>query len=198
MSERVRCNNLQEFQAQFKRHMERQIRRTKDALKRTAVDGAGYIKTTAPKAFGELRESAGVYDLPGDNAQIRVSAPHAAAVEQGSMPHTPDMQALIAWVKLRGMQGIRQRRVSISKHGPTTFRQSRRVAQMLREEVVRAKRGSSNSDGQHSPIDAPERVAQKIAAGIKEHGTQPHFFVRKSLPMIEQRLHRHMQRAWKQ
>lgn len=100
------------------------------------------------------------------------------------MPHKPDFEALVAWVKLRGLQGLtpggRLRTRFKKLDGPTTPRQARRVANMFRRLETRGKRGV----GRHSQVDDPETVARAIAQGIEKHGTRPHWFVRDALPEI--------------
>lgn len=128
------------------------------------------IRKRVPVAFGELRDS--VHSDLSNGIKTVADAPHAAAVEVGSAPHTPDIAALIEWVKLRGYQGIRPAR----RAGPTTQKQAKRVAALLKREVV---------NNTFSPIDAAEKVAMAIAKGIEKHGTKPHWFVRESLADVE-------------
>lgn len=156
--------------------------RNEEAVLRTAEDGVDIIRLRSPKAFGDLRDSVHATESPIRNV---IDAPHAGAVEVGSAPHKPDIDALTEWVKLRGMQGLRRLR-SARLHGSTTASQALRVKDMLAQEVA--------PDGS-SPIDAPRLVAERIAKGIEKHGTEPHWFVRDSLPAIAMRLARHLRKA---
>lgn len=148
-----------------------------DALGATAEGAVHPIRGRVPVAFGELRESVQAADI--FHAPKTISdAPHAGAVEVGSRPHTPDFEALVRWVKLRGMQGISNTSGHRPNHldsGPTTASQALRVAEMIKSHEV---------GGSHLPVDAAEQVARAIAKGIEEHGTPPHWFVRSSLPEI--------------
>lgn len=153
------------------------------AIQDTAVRAVRPIRERAPKAFGELRESVMPMDI-GSNPTTGVYAPHAGAVEIGSPPHIPDWDELLAWVKLRGLQGLtrggRLRRRFSRSEGPTTPRQARSIARQLKSMEVRGRRGV----GRHLPIVAPETVARNISRAIQKNGTPPHHFVRDSLQDI--------------
>lgn len=154
--------------------------RVDGAVKQTAQDATAPIKRRAPKAFGDLQGS-----VHATTNKTVVDAPHAAAVEIGSRPHTPDFEAILAWVKLRGMQALSPRRPG---EGRTTARQAARVGALLKAEVR----------NQASPIEAPENVARNIVKGIQAHGTRPHWFVRESLTDIRLILDRLVRQAVKQ
>lgn len=149
------------------------------------------IRKRVPVAFGELRESVqGYSEGTSGNPVTSVDAPHAAAVEIGSSPHTPNFERLLAWVKLRGMQGISGNRGRTPKalqmrfgtgEGPSTGRQVRRVRALFKQLEVRGRRGI----GRHSPVNAAEQVAKAISKGIEKRGTRPYWFVRSSLPEIQ-------------
>lgn len=160
------------------------------AIANTAVEAVKPIRRRAPKAFGELRDS--VHSIRHGGPRTVVDAPHAAAVEIGSAPHNPNFEELLAWVKLRGMQGNRFTARQLARRGPTTLEQAVRVRSMFSEEVVRG------PSGEFSPTDAPERVARRIAEGIRQHGTRPHWFVKESLGDIAGILDRNVRRAVKQ
>lgn len=164
------------------------------AIRVTARKAVGPIKKRVPVAFGELRDSISPLDL-GWEPKTGVLAPHAGSVERGSAPHTPNWDELLAWVKLRGMQGLtrrgRLRRQFNRAMGPTTPRQARRVATLFREREVRGKKGV----GRHSPVNAPEMVARAISKSIEKHGTPPHFFVQESLPEIGEILKTELKRS---
>lgn len=168
---------------QLKREEQRLVNAIKRACEETAKKAVVPIRERVPVAFGELRDSiqgftTGKHGVPATVAD----APHAGPVEQGSMPHTPDWEALLAWVKLRGMQGLNKSGRGIRKRfsrseGPTTPAQARSVATALKDYEVRGTR----KVGRHTPINAAEEVARAISEKIKHEGTRPHWFVRDSL-----------------
>lgn len=184
MSETIRCNLSQLGQLIEKRVAKLQ-KRLEGAIEKTVDAGVSVVRAEAPKAFGDLRNS--VHAEHGKIPKIVVDAPHAGAVEQGSAPHTPDLERLIAWVKLRGMQGLRN--IRSDKHGTTTQTQARSVKQFLANEV------QTGPGGKFSPIDAPRKVAEAIAKTIEEEGTKPNWFVRNSLPGIANRLNKNVRKA---
>ena len=68
------------------------------AKKDTLKDGVRIVKSRVPVASGELRDSIHV-----DGDSIVADAPHAWPVENGSVPHMPPVEPLIAWCRLRGI-----------------------------------------------------------------------------------------------
>jgi hypothetical protein len=145
--------------------MEKIEQRVHDAIKQTADLGRTIVYANAPVAFGVLRET--VEDVETEKgAKIQATAPYAAAVEVGSRPHTPPLEPLIEWVKLRGAQG--------ADVGPGAVGHPGSVAAAIR----------ATGDGTSTPIDAPEIIARRIQAAIAKNGTQPTWFMRKSLPDI--------------
>jgi len=82
----------------------------------------------------------------------------------GSRPHWPPLAPLIAWVKLRGMQGLRRRATS----------QQKWVRDRIRELGTR----------RSTPVDAAEEVARAIQRSIAKRGTRPRWYMRQSLPGI--------------
>jgi hypothetical protein len=149
-----------------------------------ASTGALLVASNAPSAHGELADGVVSIDLR-DGAKIRSTAPHSAAVEVGSRPHMPPVAPLVAWVKLRGMQGLERG----SKGAP------RAVARMLRAHEQVAVEGREIRSGpnkgsirfarsRYMAVDAAEKVAWMIAMAIKKRGTKPTWFVRRSLPGI--------------
>lgn len=157
------------------------------------------IRARVPVAFGELRGS--ISAVSGSEVATVVDAPHAAAVEVGSRPHTPDIDALIRWVKLRGKQGLGSRAQIRRMSGPTTASQARLVASQLRAREVAPNRKpkylangglNPNKFGRHTPVDAADEVARAIAALIEKVGTKPHWYVRDSLPDIQKILQQQM------
>ena len=186
MSEVVHCK-ASEFPGLLEGHLRKLERRAHRGMEQTARDGVAVVKSEAPKAFGDLRGSTHVEKM-GRNVKIVVDAPHAGAVEGGSAPHTPDIERLTAWVRLRGMQGLRG--VGSSR---TTGMTTGGHAMSVKEEL--ASRVQNGAGGQFSPIDAPRQVAEAIAKSIQVNGTRPYFFVRNSLPRIEEQLGRNMRAA---
>jgi len=186
MSEVVRCKPHQ-LAGLIKRRMMRLERRVNRACYDAARDGAKHIKDTAPKAFGDLRSSVHVVE-DSTRTAIVIDAPHAAAVEIGSAPHTPDIERLTAWVRLRGMQGLHNLR-STRLYGPTTRGHAQSVKALISEHTVHS------PDGDFSPIDTPRKVAEKIAAAIEKEGTRPYWYARNSLPVISMRLASHVRKA---
>lgn len=196
MTEVIRCTPGA-LEGLITRRMKRLEERANKAKDRTAQAAVPIIRGKTPKAFGELISSVHAV-LGGLVTKTVVDAPHAAAVEVGSAPHTPNLDALVEWVKLRGLQGLSNLRSS-RLHGPTTRDQAVTVKRMLRNEVVwrRGPRGGKLQGGQYSPIDSPLQVAKAIAKGIEVNGTPPHFYVRDSLPEIRIDLDKRMRNAIK-
>jgi len=100
------------------------------AREKAASRGLSVVRRKIPVAFGGLEKSA--HTSPAHT--IVVDAPHAAAIERGSRPHTPPLAPLVAWVKLRGMQGINARG-TVKPHkrltGSTTREHAWRAAAQL-------------------------------------------------------------------
>lgn len=93
------CKSLAEFARLFTKHQKARTRRLKKALRETAKDGVPIVKDKVPEAFGELRDSA-----HREGTSIVVDAPHAAASNNGSRPHRPPVEPLIAYMELRGAE----------------------------------------------------------------------------------------------
>lgn len=173
------------------RHLARDARRIVEAIEggkeATARRAIQPIRKRVPVAFGQLRDSIhAVSGSGGTPPKTTVDAPHAGSVEVGSMPHTPDFERLVSWVKLRGVQGFDSRgrlRGRFAKDmGPTTPRQARRVALMFRERGIGFGPGAQ---GQVYTADKEaEDIARAISNAIAREGTKPHWFVRESLPEI--------------
>ena len=148
--------------------------RVGNAARRAASKGVAHVKRNIPVAHGELRES-----VHAEGATVVVDAPHAAAVNNGSRPHMPPLAPLIAWVKLRGMQGLGTDRQLKNSPGNTTASAARGVAGML----------AKHARGGSSDIDAPRKVAMAIAMAIAKRGTKPHHFIEKAMPELRALLH---------
>lgn len=177
----IKCT-LSQLEGYIQRDIRRIQRADHTARFVTAQRAARLMRARVPKAFGELQESInGFSDGGSGNPATVADAPHAAAVEIGSEPHWPDMEALVRWVKLRGMQGLTKkghlRRRFAKALGPTTPRQARRVGQMILGEHKAA-----GGKGPPSVDDYAEKVAMAIARGIAEHGTRPHWYAKNTVP----------------
>lgn len=188
MAEHYKAKNVAELNRLIRMRVKRMHSDTDKALRSAARKSVNPIRKRAPKAFGELQNSVQDYTKGSNgNPVVAVDAPHAAAVEIGSPPHKPDFEKLLAWVRLRGLQGLNRSGKTIRKRfprelGPTTPHQAPRVASLLKKLEVRGKRGV----GRHSPSDAAVQVARAISNAIEKKGTRPHFFVRESMTEIAQ------------
>lgn len=161
----IRCKSLSDFKRQFRVDMSARNRRLKRALRVTARKGEAVVRKNVPVAFSELRDS-----VDSDDHRIFADAPHAAAVEEGSRPHFPPIEPLIAWVKLRGMQGLRG--------GKLAGNTSRPAAKVVRNMLKQQESGGSLD------VDAPRRVAYLIALAISKRGTKPHHYMGDSVPEV--------------
>ena len=153
------------------RHQAERQRRLRAAVGSTAKMGVSVVKRRVPVAFGGLRESVQTEERAA-GAAIVVDAPHAAPVETGSRPHTPPLAPLVAWVKLRGAQGLLSPRQVGRLPGRSTAAHAVTVAAALR----------SMERGGALDVDAPVRIARAIQHAIRERGTKPHWYARSSLP----------------
>jgi hypothetical protein len=156
------------------RHTRERERRLHVAVGDAAKAGVSVVKRRVPVAFGDLRESVKPEARGGGGAAIVVDAPHAAPVETGSRPHTPPLAPLVAWVKLRGAQGLLSPRQIGRLPGPSTAAHAITVAGALQ----------SMERGGALDVDAPLRIARAIQRAIRDRGTKPHWYARSSLPAI--------------
>ena len=159
----IHCASLAEFGEWFEADMKALESRAYAAIRETAREGVEIARENVPVAFGELTDS--IHDAPlGDHgAQVLADAPHAEGVEIGTRPHYPPLEPLIAWVKLRGMQGI----TPGTYRGTTTQSHAKSVAGRLR----------AMESGGSLDTDAPERIARAIQQAIGKRGTAPHWFM---------------------
>lgn len=164
--------SLSQLVALIERHAKHRAAKVHSACRKAANRGRAVVKKNVPVAFGEIRESAHT-----EGELIVVDAPHAAPVNNGSRPHWAPLAPLIAWVKLRGMQGLRSDRQISRLPGTTTARVAKGVAGMLRSREVRGPAG-------YMPIDAAEEVARAIQRSIAKKGTKPHHFMELSIPEL--------------
>jgi hypothetical protein len=163
--------SLREIRAAFGRHQRDRERRLRAAADATARAGVSLIKRRVPVAFGELRESVHA-ETREQGAAVVVDAPHAAPVETGSRPHTPPLVPLVAWVRLRGAQGLLSHRQIDRLPGASTADHARSIAAALA-----AMERASALD-----VRAPVRIARAIQQAIAKHGTKPHWYARGALP----------------
>lgn len=165
------------------KHAQQRTKKVQAAARRAAAKGRAHVKRNIPVAHGELRES-----VHSEDAMIIVDAPHAAAVNFGSRPHTPPLEPLIAWVKLRGMQGLMTDRQQGRLPGTSTKSAALGVAGLLRAHETG---GASN----HSPTDAAVQVARMIQQAIRRKGTKAHHFIEAALPELRALLGAELQAA---
>lgn len=170
-----------QFERRVAKDMARLQKNVENSIRKTARQAVPVIAKHVPIAFGELKHSIHAESKagPGHVASTIVDAPHAAAVEVGSRPHLVPIDELIAWVKLRGTQGLtktgRIRTKRWNPAGSTTRAHAIRVAQQLR----------AKQSGGALGIDAPEQVAHAIQMAILRAGTKPHWYTAKSMAEIE-------------
>lgn len=183
MSEQViHVKGFDGLATRLKADLQRLEQRTIIGVRKAAREGRNYmVRETVPKAFGELRESADVRDKK-TGADIVFDAPHAGPVEAGSRPHTPPIEPLIAWVKLRGLQGLMSSGRIKQLAGSTTAQHARNIAAAIRS----AERGGAVA------VDVPEQIARAIQHAISLHGTKPQWFARRALPAIRDYLNKHI------
>lgn len=183
MSQEFRVASFGELATLLRSHARIREQRVHTGIRKAAREGRNYIyRETVPVAFGELRSALNVRDT-ATGAIISADAPHAAAVERGSRPHTPPLEPLIKWVKLRGMQGLTRAGHVISRHV---------VARDWRKSPARIVASQLKSSERSGAVDvgAPEAIARAIQKAISISGTKPHWFARQSLPEIRRYLDR--------
>jgi hypothetical protein len=167
-----------ELKALYRKHMRARERRLKQAVAKTARQGAAHVRRNVPVAFSDLRDS-----VHATATAVVADAPHAAAVEQGSRPHFPPIAPIVRWVKLRGMQAQAGDRQLGRMPGTTTAAQARSVGAELERHAI-----ASSPSGQATAIaiDAPTRIAFMIARAIAKRGTRPHWYMRSAVPIVHQ------------
>lgn len=164
--------------SELQRHLEKLLKlkqqRVREAAEKTARFAAVRIIELVPKAFTDLAHSVHV-----EGSSAIVDAPHAAAVEIGSRPHTPPLEPLIKWVKLRGAQGLGPAGRPIGR------RIARRNSDLMHARIVALTIRALNKGKKSYDVNTPERIARSIQKGIMISGTKPHFFVKSAMPSIE-------------
>lgn len=180
MGTTYRVRSLRELAALIHSHNGDREKRVKKAIVKAARQGKAYIvKFTLPIAFRELERSLRV-ESKGGKVRIVADAPHAAPVETGSRPHWPPLEPLIAWVKLRAMQG--HGGSDIGRHGPSRRRGT--TTKEHAESIANAMNAFAEIRGGANDVDDPVHIARAIQIAISRHGTKPHWFMRKALPEI--------------
>lgn len=173
MGETHTVRSVSELNALIRKHLRQRETKVRAAARRAAARGRAVLKKGVPVAFGEIRES-----VHTEGQIIVIDAPHAAAVNNGSRPHMPPLEPLVAWVKLRGMQGLGTDRQIGRLPGTTTAASARGVASLLRAHE------RQDTGGAYSPTDAAIQVARAIQMAIAKRGTKPAHFVEKALPEL--------------
>lgn len=179
----VKRVDIKDFRRVLRADMRVLQKRVIKATHKAADFGAKLAKQLAPIAFRELRD--GIIKIKGPGGALyRSTAPHSEAVEKGSRPHTPPLAPLVAWVKLRGMQGLgRGRKINSAADRSSRVADIRIAAALRNKGEVRGRRVVS------TPVDAPEQIARAIQAVIAKRGTKPHWYMRRSVEPTEAFLH---------
>ncbi|HEX7464106.1 MAG TPA: hypothetical protein VF382_04320 [Actinomycetota bacterium] len=170
-----RVRGAKELLVLLTKHARARERRVKVAVREAAHKGASHVRRNVPVAFGELRSSVHVDSPTLGHSRIIIDAPHACAVEVGSRPHWVPIAPLIAWVKLRGFQGLSSPAQMKRLPGTTTGEHARSVAGQL---------AAAEQDDGSTPVNAPIQIAYMIQAAIAKRGTKPHWYARNSLPTL--------------
>lgn len=190
-----RFDNLRDFAVQFRRDIRNRTSRVNGAVKKTALQTRNFVaRETVPVAFGEVRDSIQATFLSPGNAEVSASSSHAAALEFGSKPHMPPIEAIIAWVKLRGMQGLGAttvaKRASSGRYlGGTVQDWRKSPAKRIAAQLKGMERGGALS------VDAPTRLAWQIARGIAKKDTKAQPFMAKAVPFAAAQLDRFVTEA---
>lgn len=170
----IHCSSMAEFKRRLRSDMRKRQKRIERALKRTAKHARHYIvQFTLPIAFRTLEKSIKIDRITG-GWKVIATAPHAEAVELGSRPHYPPLAPLVAWVKLRGRQGLAGGR----RRGTTTTLHARSMRKQLK----------ALEKGGVLDAEAPTDVARAIQHAIGKHGTKPHHYMLSALPEVVKRL----------
>lgn len=184
----IKVGSLKELATLLPKHQAARQRRLENAIRRTARRGVGVVKKNVPVAFGELREDIEARPVGDRGAQIFADAPHAAAIEVGSRPHWVPLEALVKWVRLRGMQGLSSPRALARLPGTTTQRHAVHVAEQIRGHML--------ADGSDAiAADAPLKIAKQIQLAIARRGTKPHWYMRQSQGAVMTLLDEEIQKA---
>lgn len=184
----IKVKSLGELHTVIRRDLRGRQKAVEKAVRRTATQGARHVRRAVPVAFGELRNSVSAQD----GHRIVADAPHAAPVETGSRPHWPPLAPILRWVKLRGMQGLTTPKRQARLPGTTTKLHAGAVAGAIKAHSVAT--GYADWGGGATSVEAPLAVARAIQAAIAKHGTKPHWYMRGSVPAVEEILDREIRR----
>lgn len=131
MSSRHRMS-AEDFAADFGKLPKRLAGRIVRGMRSAANRGKGIVVEEIDAASphpavdrGDLRSSVMVDRLP-DGAKLFVDAPHAVYLEMGTRPHTPPLDAILAWVKRKGL----------AKDEPEAMRIARAVQRKIAEKGI--------------------------------------------------------------
>lgn len=181
-------DNLKDFAKQLRRDVRSRDRRINTAIRKTSRQTRNFVmRETVPVAFGDVRDHIEVVDgAPGTSSVVANSA-HAASLETGSRPHMPPVESLIAWVKLRGMQGIGDTRAPKRDKtgryvGGTVEDWRKSPAKWAAKQLAKQVRNNA------TPVDAPTRLAWAIARAIAKRGTKAQPFMKNAVPYAEEQL----------
>lgn len=168
--------------AAITRDIKQKQRNLDGAVRKAARGTRNDVIREVPRAFGELAASIHVEDGTPGNSSVVADAPHAAAVEVGSRPHTPPLGPLIAWVQLRGIQGLTPGGRVRTKVAPRR-EAARAIASSLHPRLggnsgAAAWRHKALTQGSLAEADpAVVSVARAIQRKISLVGTKPHRFM---------------------
>lgn len=133
---KTRTVSFEELERAIKQDIAELAGRLEGAIDETVEDSVGIVWGHVPFAFGELHGSVHV-----EGRSVVADAPHAAAVEVGSMPHMPPVEPLVAWASMRGFSdpesaawGIA---IKISKEGTKPTWYMRNSLPEMREKLDR-------------------------------------------------------------
>lgn len=176
---------FKELEKLFKEHQKSRNRRIHKAVVRAARHGRWYvIQFTLPIAFRTLEKSLQVVARKG-SVKLVADAPHAAAVEVGSRPHWPPLEPLIRWVKLRGMQALKDN-PKRRPRGTTSVEHATAIGGVLKAMAVPEAGGEFTQ--LVGDIDAPEQIARAIQRAIGIGGTKPQWYMRSAVPEVKKHL----------
>lgn len=175
----IRVKGLRELERALRKDLQGKQKSWDRARKRAARRHAAFVRQNMPVAFGELRAS-----VHADGTIVVADGPHAAAVERGSRPHWMPLEPLIAWVKLRGFQGLASTKSLSRMPGSTTSAHATRVAGSLQQHNDES--GYADWGGGASDMQGPVAVAKAIQVAIALRGTKPQWYMRNSIPTAQQ------------
>jgi len=168
--------------AAIERDIKTKERKLDGVVRKTARATRNDVIRNVPRAFGELAASIHVEDGPIGKSSVVADAPHASAVEVGSRPHTPPLAPLIAWVQLRGIQGLTPGG-RVRRSVPPRREAARAIAASLHPKLggnagAAAWRQRAMIQGSLADADpAVVAIARAIQRAITLRGTKPHRFM---------------------